>query len=157
MTSIGKKEIDWVEKLDGIFFKKVITPYKGEKHIEFKYLFSNVEDVNKKLSKVIKETIEEMLWIPCCHLTGEHNPEHYKDRKYICRRQKAQALERFCEEMAINPQTKSLKDCFWCNTYPEHKKGEGLKLGEQGNDRDYDELICACLGVLVVIGIIGLF
>lgn len=125
-------EIDWVKKLEGIFFKKVTAPYIGEKHIEFEYMFSNVEDVNKKLSEVIKKTIEEMLWFPCCHVSGTHNPEHYKDRKYICESQKAKALERFCKELGINPETKSLKDCFWCNEYPEHKKGEGLKLGGKG-------------------------
>lgn len=122
------EEINWCEKLDGVFFKTATTPYMGEKHIEFLYMFSSVEEVNKKLSEIIKKTIEDMLWLPCCHLTGEHNPEHYKDRKGICNFQKAKALERFCKELGVNPKTKSLEDCFWCNTYPEYRKGEGATL-----------------------------
>lgn len=79
-----------------------------------------------------------MLWLPCCHTTGMHDPGHYRKRKYICESQKAKALERFCKEIGINPVTKSDPNCGWCfeedNTptkeYEGKKEinGEGMKL-----------------------------
>lgn len=85
----------------------------------------------------VKE-IEEMLWLPCCHTTGMHDPGHYRLRKGICSSQKAEALERFCKEIGINPQTKSRKECGWCYEddnkprapYKGHREveGEGVKL-----------------------------
>lgn len=91
-----------------------------------------------------KKEIEEMLWIPCCHTTGMHDPGHYRLRKYICADQKASALERFCKKIGINPKTKSDRNCGWCfedngkprKPYEGHREidGEGLKLFNKKND-----------------------
>jgi len=75
-----------------------------------------------------REEIEQMLWLPCCHTSGMHDPVHFQERKYVCEHQKADALERFCKALGINPATKSRVDCGWCEDYPEKKNGEGLTL-----------------------------
>jgi hypothetical protein len=54
-----------------------------------------------------REEIEQMLWLPCCHTSGMHDPVHFQERKYVCEHQKADALERFCKALGINPATKS--------------------------------------------------
>lgn len=78
--------------------------------------------------------LKEIFTIPCCHITGTHDPGHYSERKYICTSQKSKALERGCKKLGINPETKSDKNCFWCYLYEDKKvtqrerKGEGLKL-----------------------------
>lgn len=72
--------------------------------------------------------IEKMLWLPCCHISGTHNPTHFQERKGVCNTQTRIALERFCKEIGINPKTKSDPDCGWCIDYPEKKNGEGLSL-----------------------------
>ena len=72
--------------------------------------------------------IEEMILIPCCHISGMHDPMHFQERKYICESQKAEALEGLCAKLGINPVTKSHPDCGWCEDYIEKKKGEGLPL-----------------------------
>ena len=75
-----------------------------------------------------KKEIEEMLWLPCCHVTGMHDPVHFEERKYICERQKSEALERLCKKIGINPKTCSDPECGWCADYPKMKKGEGAPL-----------------------------
>lgn len=80
------------------------------------------------MKKYTAKEIEKMLWIPCCHVSGEHNPTHYQERKGPCYMQIRDAFKRFCKELGINPETKSEKDCYWCNAHPEKKKGDGLKL-----------------------------
>ncbi len=75
--------------------------------------------------------LEDLLWLPCCHTTGTHDPSHYRERKYVCVYQKEKALHRLCETLGLNPQTKSKDDCYWCNEgteAEEEKKGEGLRL-----------------------------
>ena len=72
--------------------------------------------------------IEQILWLPCCHTTGMHDPVHFRERRYVCQDQKSEALERLCKELGINPKTKSDPNCGWCEDYPQNKKGEGLKL-----------------------------
>lgn len=80
-----------------------------------------------KKTYTIKE-IEKLLWLPCCHLSGMHDPLHFQERKGICHNQKVKALERLCKALKINPKVKSDPDCGWCEDYPEKKKGEGLTL-----------------------------
>lgn len=87
--------------------------------------------------KIAEESIEEIvdmieawLFIPCCHTTGMHCPTHFAEREYICNDQKAEALERFCHDLDINPVTKSSLDCSWCRDYKHYRKGEGLHLFE---------------------------
>ncbi len=80
----------------------------------------------------LKEWLKEQLWIPCCHVTGTHNPVHFEERNYICDIQLAGAFIRFCKMFGIDPVVKSdIKNCYWCQDYPEKREtGEGLKLSE---------------------------
>jgi len=76
----------------------------------------------------IIELLELWLYIPCCHITGMHDPQHFVERKGICEYQKAEALERFCKDLGINPVVRSAPGCCWCRDYPHYRKGEGVKL-----------------------------
>jgi len=78
--------------------------------------------------------LEELAWIPCCHTTGMHDPTHFEQGKYICTLQKSHAFERFCKELGINPQTKSESNCYWCNNYPDKRKGEGRRLFQDSSE-----------------------
>lgn len=77
-----------------------------------------------------KVDIEKMMEIPCCHVSGMHDPTHYRERRYICEGQKRAVFDRMCEELGINPRTKSREDCGWCHGddewCPENRKGEGF-------------------------------
>lgn len=76
----------------------------------------------------IKELLELWAYLPCCHVSGMHEPTHFREKKYVCEAQKAEAFERFCKDLGINPETKSSMNCGWCKSYPHYRKGEGLKL-----------------------------
>ena len=90
-----------------------------------------------EMKKYSPKEIEDLLWLPCCHVTGMHDPIHFELSKYICSRQKALALERLCKKIGINPKTKSDPECYWCKKYPEKKNGEGMSLfTEEGKGYD---------------------
>ena len=85
--------------------------------------------------KIAEESLKEMLqilelwaYLPCCHVSGMHDPEHFQKRTGICSSQKAEAFERLCLDLGINPETKSKRDCGWCADYSHYRKGEGVKL-----------------------------
>ena len=78
----------------------------------------------------IKKTIESYAYIPCCHVSGMHDPMHFSERRYVCQSQKAEAFERLCRDLEINPQTKSKMDCGWCSDNPTYRNGEGMRLFE---------------------------
>ncbi len=79
--------------------------------------------------------------IPCCHTSGMHDPTHYEERK-LCEHQLAYAFLRLCALYNLDPQTKSDKDCFWCNDYPEKKKkGEGLSLMKSNWKKEFDRFL----------------
>jgi hypothetical protein len=91
----------------------------------------NTDSIADSLTDEIKRLIELYLYLPCCHVSGMHNPSHFEQRKYICELQKAEALERFCHDLGINPVTRSKIDCSWCESYPAKRAGEGLHLFEE--------------------------
>jgi hypothetical protein len=76
----------------------------------------------------IVSLLESWMFLPCCHVTGMHDPDHFESKSSICDIQKAEALERICKELGINPETKSKIDCGWCGEYIDKRKGEGMKL-----------------------------
>ena len=86
------------------------------------------EALANDLATKLTDLIEGMLWLPCCHVSGMHDPVHFSERKYICASQQAAALQRFCRELCIDPETKSRPECRWCQDYPEKMKGEGVHL-----------------------------
>jgi len=86
-----------------------------------KYCFEDGTSVEFS-SKHLK-AIEELARLPCCHVSGEHDPIHFEERL-----QKYKAFDRLCKALGINPEVKSEPDCFWCNNYPKKRKGEGLRL-----------------------------
>ena len=86
------------------------------------------DKIANKVAKEIIKLIELNAFIPCCHTTGMHDPNHFEERKYICESQKAEAFDRLCKALKINPVTRSSCDCGWCRDYPEYRKGEGFKL-----------------------------
>jgi len=82
----------------------------------------------KKEKIYTAKEIEILLWLPCCHVSGMHDPVHFENRAGVCEIQKRHAFERLCKELNINPQTKSDPKCGWCIDYPDKKKGENLKM-----------------------------
>lgn len=72
--------------------------------------------------------IEEMLTLPCCHISGTHNPTHYQNREYICKDQIADAFENLCRKLLINPKVRHSDNCGWCRDYPDKTNGDGLEF-----------------------------
>lgn len=67
------------------------------------------------------EVLRGLLVLPCCHTSGEHDPTHYIEGRYICYDQKAKAWERIVEALKIEPQIHSESNCWWCRNYPAKK------------------------------------
>lgn len=88
----------------------------------------DIEKISEEVINKLLPLLEAWAYLPCCHLSGMHEPEHFANREYICMHQKAEAFERFMKDLGINPETKSKIDCGWCKDNPEERKGEGLRL-----------------------------
>lgn len=121
MTSLQLK-IKQIIK-DEIHCKKVEAKIN---HDQWKIL--DIEKMGDNVLEKIIPLLEAYAYLPCCHTSGMHDPEHFRERKYICSEQKSEAFERFAKDLGINPEVKSKLDCYWCKTNPEYRKGEGLKL-----------------------------
>ena len=124
-----KKEEKEFEKKFGTFFEAIeaVKPFifKDRKKDFWNWITQVfAPSVERKLIKKIVEKV----WIPCCHVSGIHDPVHFEEREYICNRQKAEAFERLCKELEINPKTKSDPECSWCRDYPKKKRGENQPL-----------------------------
>ena len=87
----------------------------------------NTDAIAKNILAELLPLLQAFAYIPCCHTSGLHDPEHYK-KGIICDMQKAEAFERFCKDLTINPVTKSKLDCYWCMNDPTQRDGEGVKL-----------------------------
>lgn len=62
-----------------------------------------------------KKEIKDMLYVECCHVTGMHDPKHFKNKAYVCFLQKARAFERLLKYFGIKMlKVKSSKECGWC-------------------------------------------
>lgn len=55
----------------------------------------------------------------CCHITGMHDPTHFKDSRYICREQMTESYERLRHALGVpllQPgEAASKSDCGWCH------------------------------------------
>ena len=53
-------------------------------------------------------TDEQLAWLAdiatprCCHATGEHNPRHFLDKRYVCYDQLAEVAYRLREALELN-------------------------------------------------------
>lgn len=95
-------------------------------YVQFRFFVLGLEQ--KRKETYTRKEIENLLWFPCCHTSGMHEPTHYEKREYICEFQLREAFLRLCKALKLNPTTKSDPFCGWCKEYPEKKKGEGLRL-----------------------------
>ena len=71
--------------------------------------------------------LKTMLWPRCCHITGEHDPRHFLDGKYVCSLQESQryiALRKALGLPLLHPDKEwpgvppeeavSKPGCYWC-------------------------------------------
>lgn len=79
--------------------------------------------------------LEFWMYLPCCHVTGMHDPQHYEERTYICEIQKTKAFERFAKDLGVNPVVRMEPGCGWCRNYPHMRAGEGVRLFESSSDQ----------------------
>jgi hypothetical protein len=86
------------------------------------------DDIGKVAAEAIFSLLEDWVFLPCCHTSGMHDPQHFEKRAGICRDQKAEAFEKLCLDLDINPVTRSRPDCGWCANYPNKRRGEGVRL-----------------------------
>ncbi len=78
--------------------------------------------------------IEEMLQLPCCHVSGMHDPNHYEEGRYVCDIQVEQAFRNLCKKLKINPKVKHKETCGWCESYPKYKKGDGKEFWDKPSE-----------------------
>lgn len=107
---------------DEIHRKKCVAKMSNEQWAIF-----DIEEISQAVLDKLLPLLQAFAYIPCCHTSGMHDPEHYK-KGIICKNQKAEAFERFCKDLTINPVTKSKLDCYWCMNDPTQRDGEGVKL-----------------------------
>ena len=87
----------------------------------------DTEKIVEEIMPEILDMLEQWAFIPCCHTSGMHDPEHFeKGEIWDC--QKEEAFERLCKDLNINPITRSKIDCGWCAEYLHYRKGEGKHL-----------------------------
>lgn len=123
----------------GVDKKDALTPEEKAIHKAWWVAINSDELAEKALTDLVG-LLELYLFIPCCHTTGEHDPEHFAQRRYICKDQMAEAFKRFCSDLGVNPTVRSKPGCSWCAEYPEYRAGEGLRLfpGEATEDKKPD-------------------
>lgn len=63
--------------------------------------------------------LKQILVPPCCHVSGLHDPMHFREDRYICEKQKAKGFDNAWQTLfgkKIEPQDiPPRKDCGWCN------------------------------------------
>jgi len=63
--------------------------------------------------------LKQILMPPCCHVSGLHDPMHFRDDRYICEKQKAKGFDNAWQTLfgkEIEPQdVPPRKGCGWCN------------------------------------------
>lgn len=81
--------------------------------------------------KQLREEIEKLISIPCCHITGMHDPSHFDNKEYVCETQLTKAFINLLKELGIERiKVESVKDCYWCNydkTHPSEKTKHSYK------------------------------
>jgi len=71
-------------------------------------------------SEAIKQ-IKESIILPCCHISGMHDPEHFDKGTGICDFQIREAFYNLIKFLEIEEVVvKSKEDCYWCNYNKEH-------------------------------------
>lgn len=64
--------------------------------------------------------LRDLLRPRCCHVTGEHDPRHFVEGRYVCEIQASEAWNRACQELfgeQFGPEDALPKeDCGWCES-----------------------------------------
>ena len=86
------------------------------------------------------EYLAGILRLPCCHVTGMHDPRHYEERRYVCDIQKSRAYDKAVIALGLaevdrQPQRRDTatnfdesiapfpdEDCYWCGQYEATKR-----------------------------------
>ena len=69
------------------------------------------------------EYLAEIFALPCCHVSGMHDPTHY-EKGLVCESQMAKAWKHAMKALGLEPTVKSQDGCYWCSAhegYPENK------------------------------------
>ena len=72
--------------------------------------------------------LRDVLQLRCCHVTGDHDPLHFKEQRYICDMQQGAAWTRAVlalgfDDLAIPATVEPYDGCFWCSRRPERANG----------------------------------
>lgn len=70
-----------------------------------------------KFTKEQMEFLREILTPPCCHVSGEHDPTHFREKPArVCYIQKQVAYDHALVMLRIGSVPgKSKKNCYWCS------------------------------------------
>jgi len=114
--------------------KKKCDAFKDEDNVHNeKWKALDSDKMGEIILTQLLEEIEDWTFIPCCHISGEHNPKHYK-LGMLCDKQLANAYEALCKDMGINPVTRMKPGCGMCEQNPTERKGEGVHLFKEPED-----------------------
>ena len=63
--------------------------------------------------------LRDVLRVRCCHVTGDHDPLHFKEQRYICEMQQGAAWTRAVlalgfDDLAEPAGVEPYDGCFWC-------------------------------------------
>jgi hypothetical protein len=69
----------------------------------------------------LRKRIEPLLTIPCCHISGMHDPYHFDNKDYVCNDQLKEAFFSLLDRLGIEwVKVESRKGCGWCNYNESH-------------------------------------
>lgn len=75
--------------------------------------------------------LRDLIAPPCCHITGEHDPTHFVEGRYICQHQMAYAYKRLRHALGIPTiqpdEAKPVTGCGWCERHQAKATTSGQK------------------------------
>lgn len=68
--------------------------------------------------------LKKVLTPYCCHVSGLHDPVHFKEKQYVCEKQKAKCYDRLRELLGFGAVTVDepvpAPGCYWCERAAQH-------------------------------------
>lgn len=59
--------------------------------------------------------LEAVLAYECCHMTGMHDPQHWREDGTVCWQEMHKPYKRILEELDLDAPVVSSDGCSWCN------------------------------------------
>jgi hypothetical protein len=84
-----------------------------------------MSDRAPRFTKEQREYLARVLTPPCCHVSGMHDPTHFKENpKRLCDIQKSTAFENAIKRLRLKVVATSADGCYWCERHEKETRGK---------------------------------